>query len=146
MFKTILLAYDGSEHAQNAMKAAAEMAKAFDAKLHVSHTPQIDTPAIVLGAMIDVIPARPSDAQIKEAGKHLMEKAQAEAKTHGVAIEKIHLGRGHPPSEILEIADKVGADLIIMGRRGLGSIRSLALGSTSLSVSHGAKCICMTVI
>ena len=146
MFKTILLAYDGSDHAQNAMKTAAGMVKAFDAKLHISHTPQIDTPAIVLGAMIDVVPARPSDAQVKEAGKHLMEKALGEAKSLGVSIVQIHLGRGHPPAEILEVADKINADLIIMGRRGLGSIRSLALGSTSLSVSHGAKCVCMTVI
>lgn len=145
MFKTILLAYDGSDHAQNALKVAAEMVRAFDAKLHVSHTPQTDT-TIVLGAFVGALPQMPSDEEIAEIGRELMEKAQAEAQGHGINITKSHIARGDPAQNVLHVAKEIDADMIIMGRRGLGSVRALTLGSVSQAVSHGAKCACLTVV
>ena len=47
MFSTILVSYDGSDHAKKALEIAASLARAYDAELHLSHTPQIDTPTIV---------------------------------------------------------------------------------------------------
>ena len=56
MFKTILVAYDGSDHAEHALKTAAELAKTFSGKIHLAHCPQVDTPPIVIGSFVSVTP------------------------------------------------------------------------------------------
>lgn len=145
MFNTILLAYDGSEHAQNALKAAAELAKTHIAALHVVHTPQVDTPPIVIGSYVSILEVPPTPEQIKEAGQHISDMATAEAKAAGIALTKVHVCAGPPARNILDTAEAIDADLIVMGRRGLGAFGALALGSVSLSVAHGAKCACLTV-
>ncbi len=146
MFKTILVSYDGSDHAQNAFDAAAAIAKSFGAQLHVAHTPQVDTPPIVIGSFVAGLEVPPSAAQIAEAGAHLAEEIGRRAKDAGVEIAQTHLGRGDPANFTLSVAQQTNADLIVMGRRGLGALGALALGSVSQAVSHGAKCACMTVI
>lgn len=146
MFSTILISYDGSDHAQNALKTAAAVAKAFDAAVHLTHTPQIDTPPIVVGSFVGVLDVPPNAEQIAEAGALIADKASKEAEAAGLIITEFHIHRGDPAQNALETAEKIGADLIVMGRRGLGSIRSLALGSVSQSVAHKATCACLTVV
>ncbi|MDF1728312.1 MAG: universal stress protein [Sulfitobacter sp.] len=146
MFKKILVAYDGSEHAERALEVAADLAKNQGAALHLAHVPQIDMPPIVLGAYVAQLDAPPTDEQVQAAGQKLVEKASATAKVHGVPIEEVHLSRGAPADHVLRTAEKIDADLIVAGRRGLGAVGSLALGSVSLAISHGAKCACLTVI
>lgn len=146
MFNTILLAYDGSDHARNALNAAAELARVHGAKLHLVHTPQVDTPTIVVGAYVSQLDTPPTPEQIQQAGKHVTDQAINEAKALGVAIEEVHLGTGVPANVVLTHAKKIDADLIVMGRRGLGAIRALALGSVSQAIAHGAECACLTVV
>lgn len=145
MFNTILLAYDGSEHAQNALDAAAELAKTHVAALHVVHTPQVDTPPVVIGSYVSILDVPPTPDQIVEAGKHVADMATAEALAAGVPLAKMHLCAGAPALNILDTAEAIDADLIVMGRRGLGAFGALALGSVSQSVAHSAKCACLTV-
>jgi len=52
---------------------------------------------------------------------------------------------GDPAAEIIEIADKEKADLIIIGSRGLGAIKGVVLGSVSQKVTHHAACPVMIV-
>ncbi|MGB3243680.1 MAG: universal stress protein [Sulfitobacter sp.] len=146
MFSTILVAYDGSDHAKSALKVAADLAKIYGAKLHLTHTLQIDTPPIVVGALVAALEPVPTRAQIEKAGEQIIALARSEAKALGVEIDEVHLSAYEPARAILTTAEKIGADLIVLGRRGLGSIGSFALGSVSLSVSHGAKCACLTVL
>jgi len=146
MFSTILVAYDGSDHAKNALKMACEMAKQFGAALHLTHVPQVDTPSVFIGAYADAMPIMPTEEEISDAGARVIAQSTAEAEAVGASITKHHVGRGTPASFTLEIADEIDADLIVMGRRGLGMLGALALGSVSQSISHGAKCPCMTVI
>ena len=47
---------------------------------------------------------------------------------------------GHPSEEIVTVADSVGADLIVLGRRGLSEWKALMLGSVSDGVLHPAHC------
>lgn len=146
MFGKILLAYDGSDHARQALTIAAGMADTFGAELHVSHTPQVDTPRIVVGAFVGALEKPPTDEQIAEAGEHVVADARERADAAGITIAGVHIGRGDPAAQTLAAAEEIGADLIIMGRRGLGAVGALALGSVSQSVAHGAKCACMTVL
>ncbi|NNF90388.1 MAG: universal stress protein [Boseongicola sp.] len=146
MFSTILLSYDGSDHAQNALKAAAGLAKALNADLHLSHTPQIDTPTIVAGPFVSALEKPPTDEEVVEAGRHVVDQAKALAAKAGVEFKVCHVGRGRPAQHTLADAEAIGADLIVMGRRGLGAVGALAMGSVSQAVSHGAKCACMTVV
>ncbi|WP_370402362.1 universal stress protein [Sulfitobacter sp. JB4-11] len=146
MFHTILVAYDGSDHAQHALKTAAGLAKIHGAALHLVHTPQIDSPHIVIGAFISQLEHPPTAEQIEAAGKHITDKAVQEVKAEGVNVSGIHISNDSPAPFILDTAQKTQADLIVLGRRGLGSLTALALGSVSQAVSHGAKCACLTVI
>jgi len=146
MFNTILLAYDGSDHAENALRTAVALAKIHGASLHLVHVPQVDTPPIVIGAYVSAVDVPPTAAQIEEAGQKIMDQAKATATEAGLTLAGTHLGQGAPVDFILGKANDIDADLIVMGRRGLGSFRSLALGSVSLAVSHGATCACMTVL
>ncbi|RED12121.1 universal stress protein [Pontivivens insulae] len=146
MFKTVLLSYDGSDHAQNALATAVSICKAYGAKLHVAHVPQLDTPPVVVGAFVGAIEIPPTAQQVAEAGEHLIADVTSKAAVQGVEIAKCHVGMGVPADHVLNVAQSVGADLIVTGRRGLGALGSLALGSVSLAIAQRAKCACMTVI
>jgi len=143
MFTSIVVAVDGSEPSENAMQVACGLAKQFGAELHIVHSPQIETTMIAHGYMVVDVPITPE--RIGEAGKEVVEKAVAAAKEAGVTPTSDTIGRGDPTDDILEVAKLQDADLIVMGRRGLGSVASLFLGSVSLKVSQGAGCSILTV-
>ena len=146
MFKTILLAYDGSDHAKSALKTAAGLAKTFGADLHLCHTPQLDDPPIVVGSFVSQLEAPPSEGDLSAAGNLVADEAEALAASMDAAFTEIHFGRGAPAVHVLAVAERTGADLIVMGRRGVGAARALVLGSVSQAVAHGATCACLTVI
>lgn len=146
MFKTILLAYDGSDHADSALATAAELSVTLDAALHVVHTPQLDSPPIVLGPFVSQIESPPTQAQYDDVAAKMIDRARQGAQAKEAKLAGTHTGRGNPAAKVLDTADEIGADLIVMGRRGLRSVRALALGSVSQEVAHKAKCACLTVV
>ncbi|WP_224815382.1 universal stress protein [Hasllibacter sp. MH4015] len=143
MFTSILVAIDGSEPSRHALKTACGLAKAFGAELHLLHAPQIETMAIAVGAAVVDVPVTPE--RIAEAGKGVMEDAVKRATEEGITVASDTIGSGDAVDNILDTAKLNSADLIVMGRRGLGSVASLFLGSVSQKVSHGAKCSVLTV-
>ncbi len=143
MFSTILVALDGSDTANKALDTACAMAKAFNAELHLVHSPQIETTMIAVGYAVVDIPVSPE--VIAEAGKAVMDAAIARAAEKGCVPSGTTIGTGDATEDILETAKLNDADVIVMGRRGLGSFASLFLGSVSQKVSHGATCSVLTV-
>jgi nucleotide-binding universal stress UspA family protein len=78
-------------------------------------------------------------------GERLVADAQAQAHQRGVPSVRTVLREGDPAAAILNLAREESADIIVMGRRGLGDLAGLLLGSVSHKVTHLAECACLTV-
>ena len=122
MFQKILLAFDGSEHAQRAAKIAGEMAR------------REDKAEIWLVCAMDLIPT--------ELGKPYIDQLIVERTRIGTELQKtakeligddmtIHeeLLFGPPAESIMTVATNRECDLIVMGTRGLGGLKGLLMGS-----------------
>lgn len=72
-----------------------------------------------------------------EAGLHLLEPARALAREAGVEHE-IEVARGDPAHTLVDIVENFGCDMVVMGARGMGALRSAWLGSVSHEVIHAA--------
>jgi len=171
MLETILVATDGSDHARRAVDLAADLAAKYRAKvilLHVllrGHLPEgLKRAAEVehvshpgpggprnLAIMPQEIMARverevqaPLEVLEYIAGNVLAD-AEAAVRAKGVAEVEVVVEQGDTARHILDKAAQSGADMIVMGSRGLGGLEGLLMGSISQKVSHHARCTCVIV-
>jgi nucleotide-binding universal stress UspA family protein len=130
----ILLAYDGFPYSDHALERAGEL-------------------AAEEGASVTVLSVVPPDARGSKSGGHVGIRPHAHedvARAHetlaarAIASE-MRIEHGDPSTEILRVADDLGADLIVVGSRGLGRLGRLMLGSVSRDVVAGAPCPVMVV-
>ena len=138
--KKILIATDGSPAAREAVEAGLELAGEHASKvtfLHVVST--IDWRVARLGPSRP----RPHRLEITEEDTALHEAA-ALANEKGIEYE-LELIAGETADEIAIYGDLIGADLIVVGSRGLGAIAGAVLGSVSRAVLHQAKCPVLVV-
>jgi len=133
MFKVIVVGYDGSDPSVRALEAACELAKVHRCELHLVHTPELSASQVTFGV----------DAPFD--GQQAMQDAVDIAAAMGVTPAGTTIGRGTPCDEIMNIVDLYDGDLIVTGRRGLGSVTGLFMGSTSQKLAQAAKCACMTI-
>jgi nucleotide-binding universal stress UspA family protein len=135
VFKRIVVAYDGSDQAIKALNTAIELAKAFNSKLDVVEV--VDTAAL-LGMGFAPIP---SDviAQIYSKAQNDVEQAKKKAQDAGVKDVTSQVLEGDPATSIIEYASKNGADLIVIGSRGLSTFKRLVLGSVSSKVVQESR-------
>lgn len=143
MFERIVVAVDGSEPAKHALTVACDLAGKYGSEIHLVHSPQIETTGIAVGS--GAVEIKPDADKIAAAGAKVIEEAESIIAGTDCKASKSVVGSNDPADDILGTIDAVGADLVVMGRRGLGSVTSLLLGSVSQKVAHGAKCTCMTV-
>ena len=143
MFEKIVVAVDGSAEASHALDVACDLAKKFGSEIHLVHSPQLETTGIAVGS--GAVEIKPSAEKIAAAGQQVLDDAVAKASALGCSPNKFSVGDGDPAKEILQAIDDSNADLVVMGRRGLGRVSSLLLGSVSQHVSSQARCTCMTV-
>jgi nucleotide-binding universal stress UspA family protein len=130
--KTIVVAYDESEPAKRALERAAELAKAFGAKVVVtSVAPMLAASARGLGAV------DPADSL--ELHQQELQHAKAFLAERGIDAA-LQSAIGDPASTIVEVAEKEGADLIVVGTGEPGFLERLFGGSVSAGVSHRAHC------
>ena len=148
MFKKIVVGLDGSETSETALRLACDLAQKYDSEIHLVHTPQPQTVAFALGAVAGyhAVATMPSDEEVKEAADKIVDAGKAIAKEYKQKVTETHTKRGNPAEEIIACAEGCGADLIVTGRRGLGSVGSLVQGSTTQEVNHKAKCACLSVV
>lgn len=82
------------------------------------------------------------DKSVRRAAQVVLDSALAKLKTIEDKTLKIssEIIQGSPRQVIVDEAEQWGADLIVMGSRGLGAWNRLLLGSVSSAVVHHAKC------
>lgn len=149
MFKTILVPTDGSDHADKAVAFAADVAPKYGAGiilLHVLSDPGTARVPDEVRALAKLEHVQITEHDIRQAAANeVLRSAEAQAREHGATrIEQV-IEEGDPTRQILACAEARGADLIVMGSRGLGDLQGLLLGSVSHKVGHLAKCTCVTV-
>jgi nucleotide-binding universal stress UspA family protein len=135
MFCRILVAFDGSPHAQLALDAAIELAHANHGRLTIVAVVPRPSGWDLSGACAPPIDLLTLDREVVQGYQRLIDNAVARAPAE-ILITKV-LKRGSAASGILEAADACCCDLIVMGSRGRGELRSMLLGSVSHHVLKG---------
>jgi nucleotide-binding universal stress UspA family protein len=134
--KKVLLATDGSEDANLAARAATDIAKGFGSDLHLVHAletyPRYAYPGVTSEVYSYVLEKEDGEA------RGLLDEQAKRVRDGGGEVAEAHLRRGPVVDEVLELAEEVGAGLVVLGSRGLGPVERLALGSVSEGVVHHA--------
>ncbi|RED54941.1 universal stress protein [Cohnella lupini] len=130
IFNHILVPYDGSNPSIKALEKAIDIAKLDPATaLTVAHV--INLQPIVVSDMTFVQPEAYQD-QVKEQGNMIIEKVKS--MTAEVPNTNVVVLAGSPSEAIVDYTSDNSCDLIIMGSRGLSSLKEFMLGSVSHNV------------
>lgn len=139
MFTRIVVGTDGSETAAAAVGQAIDLAKMAGAQLNIVSAFEPVSSRRIAGEQQDA----PADVQYeigpREDVNLILEGAAAEAKKAGVEVQT-HALENDPADAILNVAEKSGADLIVVGNKGMTGARRFLLGSVPNNVSHHAPC------
>ena len=146
MLKNILVAIDGSEASTNALQLATELSEKFSAGLHLLHVVREMQVPLNPGLMeaYEKLERQRHDL-LRSAGEHLINQSKRVAESKGITALQADIGSGDPASAIVKYADKNQMDLIVIGSRGLGKIKSLLMGGVSRKVSNMTKENCLIV-
>ncbi len=150
MIKNILVPVDGSEHSGKALALAADIAEKYDANLSVLFvaSPEID------GDLHHFASTEYSSEYIPKYGRVVREISEQVARKiidgmikkvkSKVMISKVIL-YGDPATQIVKYVEDNNFDMIIIGSRGLGTIKGVLMGSVSRKVSKLVECTCMII-
>ena len=147
MVTHILVAVDGSTHADRALACASDLAVKYGADLTILNVVSYaSTVPLALGAYAELEGLyAESRSVLQEAGAKIVESAAEQARRLGVEDVKTVVELGSPAQSICEAANANGIDVIVMGRRGLSDFTGFFLGSISHKVAHSADCTVITV-
>jgi nucleotide-binding universal stress UspA family protein len=129
MFRSILVAIDGSEPATEALHEAIDLARSEGARLTLI---SVAAPPRWLGSPWPYIAPVPLEDELERRAQQIVEDAEALV-PEDVAVSTV-VRSGPAAKAILDRVESGQHDLIVMGSRGLGSAGSLLLGSASRAV------------
>jgi nucleotide-binding universal stress UspA family protein len=130
----IVVGTDGSATATKAVLEAAQLAKVFDQPLHIVHAYKAQPLRVDAGP--EAMPSPVSSLSIADS---VLADVGSRARQSGAVVE-LHAIDGDAAGAILDIAASVGADLIVVGNRGIGSMRRFLLGNVPSKVVHNSPC------
>jgi nucleotide-binding universal stress UspA family protein len=136
--KKILVAHDGSQSSEKALKKAFEIAK----KFHSSVTVVSVVPELYLSELMEMDRMRIVETLTDEAGK-TMEKVRK--RKQEIKSLKTIIRQGNPAEEILDAAEKLKADMIVTGSHGRRGAQKFLLGSVSSKIVDHASCSVLVV-
>jgi nucleotide-binding universal stress UspA family protein len=138
MFNCIVLGLDGSQHSLLALERAKALAERFDAKLILVHAYPRTSDVRDLEGYDRLVARR------KNAGQAVLNSARQLLGEGPFDLEE-DLLEGPAADAILSVAEIRKADLIVLGTRGIGSVKGLLVGSVSNKITHHAPCSVMVV-
>jgi nucleotide-binding universal stress UspA family protein len=136
MYTCIVVGTDGSPTADRAVEVAANQAREFRATLHLVTAYQSGAPGMASLSGAELVDPAAEKVWRERVGQ-IGERAVA-TWGEGIVTER-HVVSGPAADAILNTAGDVGADLIVVGSKGMRGLRRV-LGSVPNSVAHGASC------
>lgn len=145
MFKSILVAFDGSNGAEAALRKAAELAVLCDAELTVLTLYRHHS--VLEGSMYVTSAEQPDDIDeiMRKHAKEIAESGASIARQAGCETIRAFVKGGPTARTIVSFSQEHENDLIVMGSRGLGSIEGYLLGSVSHKVTSLSQCPVLVV-
>ena len=141
----ILVPVDFSEHSEHALEEAIELAKRFGAELHLLHCCEIfpDRAGNLLYNSATALPEN-YESEIRRAATANLTRWREKATAQGVRAEQ-HLVADRPSHGIVAMAERLAADLIVIGTYGLTGLKHVLLGSVAERTVRHAPCPVLTV-
>jgi nucleotide-binding universal stress UspA family protein len=136
--KTILVAHDGSDASEKALRKALEIAEKFDASVTVLSV----IPELYFTELVETDRDMIAKSLAAETEK-MMEKIREKAPK--LSSFRTLVTQGNPAEEILETAGKIGADMIVTGSHGRHGAQKFLLGSVSSRIVDHAQCSVLVV-
>lgn len=132
MFKTILFPIDHSREAREAAQMVANLVKTYSSRLFLLSVVEKSSPEEPSSAHSSVM-ASPEEVE------KILQAAQAFFAQQGIEADMVER-EGKPSFTICDVADEIGADLIVMGCRGLGLTNEGATESVTARVINLSPC------
>jgi nucleotide-binding universal stress UspA family protein len=144
LFGSLVVGTDGSQTAGEAVRQTAELAKRLSAIVHVVSAYE----PVPEGRLREERQQVPEDLQWmvnpREDVNATLESAAELLEEAGVRVDT-HAREGDPADAILDVAEEQGADLIVVGNKGMTGAKRFLLGSVPNKVSHHAPCSVMII-
>ncbi len=138
MYKTILIATDGSSLSDKAIHHGLAIARALNADVTiVTATEPWD--AVIVGEVSVVLPPEKYEETAAINASNILAAAKAIADKESVACQTLHIKDRHPAEGIVEAAEMRGCDLIVMASHGRRGLSRLVLGSQANEVLTKSK-------
>ena len=131
MGKTWVVGVDGSEPAQRAARYAADLAGKLGARLLLVHVvPSVAMPADVIGFGEQLLQAN------RLRGEALLDLTRNQLERPGLVVDKRLADAGSPAEVLSDVAAELGAELVVVGSTGQGTVTRLLLGSAADRLVH----------
>jgi nucleotide-binding universal stress UspA family protein len=138
MFRSIVIGIDGSENSLRALSYAQQIGEKFQAKLIIVHAYPRTSDLHDFEGYEMLVARRMND------GRKIINQAREQLADTALEIEE-ELLEEPADDAILSVAGTRQADLIVLGTRGMGAIKSVLFGSIASKVTHKAECPVLVV-
>jgi nucleotide-binding universal stress UspA family protein len=139
MFRSIVVGTDGSETAGTAVAQAIELARTHGAAIELVCAYEPVSAARLRQEAREVPPDLQWAINPREDADAVLREAAERARAAGVEV-RTYAREGDPADAILDVAEERGADLIVVGNKGMTGAKRFLLGSVPNKVSHHAPC------
>jgi nucleotide-binding universal stress UspA family protein len=138
MFKHILIPTDGSERSARSIAAGLNLAAVLGAKVTVLvATPPI--PPVALEGLSTPVRNQELEQNATDYAKRCLDVASEAAFAASVQCETIHVKHDRPWAAIIETAERMQSDLIVMASHGRAGVAAIVLGSETYKVLTHSK-------
>ena len=139
MFPRIVVGTDGSDTAAEAVRQAIDLAKVTGATLSIVSAFQPISKKRIQDEAAGAPPDIAYEIGPREDVNLVLDTAAAEARAAGVEV-RTHPVEADPADALLNVAEQIKADLIVVGNKGMTGARRYFLGSVPNNISHHAPC------